>query len=232
MTIPPRTYGARSRLTRGNSKALATKVVRTSVEETLNTMLEAEADQLCRAQRYGRARGRADTRAGHYERKLKTKAGEVTLKVPKLRTLPFETAIIERYHRREASVEEALVEMYLAGVSVRRVEHITEALWGTRVSSGTVSRLNQRIYEQIDAWRQRPITGTYPYVYLDGVSLKRSWGGEVRNVAVLIAIGVGTDGYRHILGVAEGDKEDLRGLAQLSPAPEESGPERRPTHHQ
>jgi transposase-like protein len=124
---------------------------------------------------------------------------------------PFETAIIERYRRREASVEEALVEMYLAGVSVRRVEDITEALWGSRVSSGTVSRLNQRIYEQIEAWRQRPITGSYPYVYLDGVSLKRSWGGEVRNVSVLLAIGVGTDGYRHILGVAEGDKEDLEG---------------------
>ena len=79
------------------------------------------------------------------------------------------------------------------------------------MSSGTVSRLNQRIYEQIEAWRQRPITGTYPYVYLDGVSLKRSWGGEVRNVSVLIAIGVGTDGFRHILGVAEGEKEDLEG---------------------
>ena len=101
--------------------------------------------------------------------------------------------------------------MYLAGVSVRRVEDVTEALWGTRVSSGTVSRLNQHIYEQIEAWRQRPITGTYPYVYLDGVSLKRSWGGEVRNVSVLIAIGVGTDGFRHILGVAEGEKEDLEG---------------------
>ena len=94
---------------------------------------------------------------------------------------------------------------------MRRVEDITEALWGTRVISGTVSRLNQRIYEQIDAWRQRPITGTYPYVYLDGVSLKRSWGGEVRNVSVLMAIGVGTDGYRNILGVAEGEKEDLEG---------------------
>ena len=89
---------------------------------------------------------------------------------------------------------------YLAGVSVRRVEDVTEALWGTRVSSGTVSRLNQRIDEQIDAWRPRPITGSYPYVYLDGVSLKRSWGGEVRNVSVRIAIGVGADGYRHILG--------------------------------
>ena len=187
------------------------EVVRSSVEDTLNAMLEAEADQLCQAQRYERSPDRADTRAGHYDRKLHTKAGDVTLKVPKLRTLPFETAIIERYRRREASVEEALVEMYLAGVSVRRVEDVTEALWGTRVSSGTVSRLNQRIYEQIEAWRQRPITGASPYVYLDGVSLKRSWGGEVRNVSVLIAIGVGTDGYRHILGVAEGEKEDLEG---------------------
>ena len=187
------------------------ETVRTSVEETLNALLEAEADPLCQAQRYERTPARKDTRAGRYARKLQTKAGEVTLRVPKLRTLPFETAIIERYKRREASVEEALVEMYLAGVSVRRVEDITEALWGTRVSSGTVSRLNQRIYEQIEAWRQRPITGPYPYVYLDGVSLKRSWGGEVRNVSVLIAIGVGADGYRHILGVAEGAKEDLEG---------------------
>lgn len=187
------------------------EVVRSSVEDTLNAMLEAEADQLLRAQRYERSPERTDTRAGHYPRKLQTKAGEVTVQVPKLRRLPFETAIIERYRRREASVEEALVEMYLAGVSVRRVEDITEALWGSRVSSGTVSRLNQRIYKQIEAWRQRPITGSHPYVYLDGVSLKRSWGGEVRNVSVLLAIGVGTDGYRHILGVAEGDKEDLEG---------------------
>lgn len=123
------------------------QIVRGTVEETLNAMLEAEADVLCGATRYERNPERRDTRAGYYERKLETKAGEVTLKVPKLRTLPFETAIIERYRRREASVEEALIEMYLAGVSVRRVEDITEALWGTRVSSGTVSNLNQKIYK-------------------------------------------------------------------------------------
>ena len=192
-------------------KAQVDEVVRGSVEETLNTLLDAEADRICRAQRYERSPERVDTRAGHYERQLETKAGEVTLKVPKLRRLPFETAIIERYRRREASVEEALVEMYLAGVSVRRVEDITEALWGTRVSSGTVSRLNQRIYAQIEAWRTKPIEGSHPYVFLDGLVLKRSWAGEVRNVSVLVAIGIGIDGYRHILGVAEGDKEDRSG---------------------
>jgi transposase-like protein len=101
-----------------------------------------------------------------------------------------------------------LIEMYLAGVSVRRVEDITEALWGTRVSPSTVSELNQKIYGQIDAWRNRPIEGEHAYVYLDGIWLKRSWGGEVKTVAVLVAVGVGADGYREILGVAEGMKED------------------------
>ena len=187
------------------------EVVRSSVEETLNALLDVEADQICRAQRYERSAERVDGRAGHYERKLETKAGQVTLRVPKLRRLPFETAIIERYKRREASVEEALVEMYLAGVSVRRVEDITEALWGTRVSSGTVSRLNQKIYRHIEAWRNREIVGEFPYLYLDGVILKRSWAGEVRNISVLVAIGIGTDGFRQILGVAEGEKEDLEG---------------------
>jgi len=126
------------------------QVVRDSVEATLNALLEAEADELCGARRYQRSPERLDTRAGHYTRHLHTKAGEVELKVPKLRNLPFETAIIERYRRRETSVEEALVEMYLAGVSTRRVEDITEALWGTRVSPSTVSELNKKIYSQIE----------------------------------------------------------------------------------
>jgi putative transposase len=185
------------------------EVVRRSVEETLNGLLEAEADQLCGAERYERSPDRVDTRAGSYERKLHTKAGPVTLKVPRLRSLPFETQIIERYRRRESSVEEALMEMYLAGVSVRRVEDITEALWGTRVSPSAVSDLNQQLYERIEAWRNQPITGRFAYVALDGVWLKRSWGGEVKNVAVLVAIGVDQEGYRQVLGVCEGAKEDL-----------------------
>jgi len=183
-------------------------VVRESVEQTLNGLLEAEADALCGAQRYERSLERLDTRAGHYDRQLQTQAGEVTLQVPRLRKLPFETQIIERYRRRQSSVEEALVEMYLAGVSVRRVEDITEALWGTRISPSAVSELNQKIYAQIETWRNRPIEGEHVYVYLDGIWLKRSWGGEVRNVAVLVAIGVTSDGHREILGVAEGTKED------------------------
>ncbi len=101
--------------------------------------------------------------------------------------------------------------MYLAGVSVRRVEDVTVALWVTRVSSGTISKLNQRIYGQIEEWRNRPIGSDFPYVYLDGVVLKRSWGGAVKNVSVLVAIGVGDDGYRRIPGIVEGTKEDKVG---------------------
>ena len=184
------------------------EVVRQSVEETLNGLLEAEADELCGAKRYERNVERLDTRAGHYERKLQTKAGEVALKVPRLRNMPFETQIIERYRRRESSIEEAMIEMYLAGVSVRRVEDITEALWGTRVSPSTVSELNQKIYVHIDAWRNRPLEDEYPYVFLDGIWLKRAWGGSVEKVAVLVAMAVGSDGYREILGTCEGTKED------------------------
>lgn len=105
-------------------------------------------------------------------------------------------------------MEEAPIEMYLAGVSMRRVEDITEALWGTKVSPGTISNLNKKAYEHIEEWRTRPLSDNYPYVYVDGVYLKRSWGGEIQNVSVLIAIGVNSKGYREILGAAEGMKED------------------------
>jgi transposase-like protein len=199
----------------GRIQAHLDEVVRATVEETLNALLDAEADELCGARKYERTEGRKDTRAGSYDRQLHTKAGEVTLTVPKLRTLPFETAIIERYKRRESSVEEALIEMYLAGVSVRRVEDITQALWGTRVSASTVSDLNQKIYGKIDEWRERPLVGDFPYVFLDGLWLKRSWGGEVKNVSVLVAIGVAQSGYREILAVSEGAREDKASWIQF-----------------
>lgn len=183
-------------------------LVKNSVEETLNALLDHEADELVNAERYERSGNRKGYRSGHYDRNFTTTAGDVTLHVPKLKGVQFETAIIERYRRRETSIEEALIEMYLAGVSVRRVEDITEALWGTKVSPGTISNLNQKAYEHIEKWRCRPLTGNYAYVYVDGVYLKRSWGGEVQNVSVLVAIGVNQDGYREILGAAEGMKED------------------------
>lgn len=98
--------------------------------------------------------------------------------------------------------------MYLAGVSIRRVENITVALWGTKVSPGRISNRNKKAYEHIEQQRARLLLGRYPYVYVDGVYLKRSWGGEIQNVSVLVAIGVNKDGCREIIGAAEGIKED------------------------
>ena len=185
------------------------ELVRSSVEETLNGLLEKEAEELVNASKYERTAEREGYRAGHYDRNLTTTSGEVTLKMPKLKGVAFETAIIERYRRRESSVEEALIEMYLAGVSVRRVEDITEALWGTKVSPSTISELNKKAYVHIENWRNRQLEhSTYAYVYVDGIYLKRNWGGEYENVAILIAIGVNEDGYREVIGAMEGMKED------------------------
>ena len=184
------------------------ELVRNSVEETLNELLNKEAEELTSAAKYERTEARQGYRSGHYSRKLTTTSGEVRLEIPKLKGVAFETAIIERYRRRESSVEEALIEMYLAGVSVRRVEDISEALWGSRVSASTISDLNQKAYVHIEEWRNRKLSGKYPYVYVDGIYLKRNWGGEFENVSILVAIGVDEDGYREIIGAAEGMKED------------------------
>lgn len=113
------------------------------MEEALNGLLDQEVEALTKAAKYERSENRQGCRSGHYERNLLTGSGEVKLKMPKLKGVAFETAIIERYRRRESSVEEALIEMYLAGVSVRRVEDITEALWGTKVSPGTIREMNK-----------------------------------------------------------------------------------------
>ena len=171
------------------------ELVRGSVEETLNELLEKEAETLTQAAHYERNEARQGYRSGN----LTTTSGDVTLHVPRLKGVSFETAIIERYRRRESSVEEALIEMYLAGVSVLRVEDITEALWGSKVSPATISELNQKAYVHIEDWRNRPLQGgRYPYVYVDGIYLRRNWGGEYEN----------EDGFREVLGAAEGMKED------------------------
>ena len=168
------------------------ELVRGSVEETLNELLEKEAESLTQATRYERSEARQGYRSGHYDRNLTTTSGDVTLHMPRLKGVSFETAIIERYRRRESSVED-----------------ITEALWGSKVSPATISELNKKAYVHIEDWRNRPLQGgRYPYVYVDGIYLRRNWGGEYENVAILVAIAVNEDGFREVLGAAEGMKED------------------------
>ena len=155
------------------------RLVSEKVEQLLNAMLDAEADEITGAARYERTGDRKAYRVGHYERDLTVKAGTVTLKVPKLKGALFESAVIERYRRREQSVEEALIDMYLAGVSTRQVDDISRLLWGERMPPQTLSDKLRKVYDQIDEWRNRPLGGEYPYVFMDGVWHKRSWGGAV-----------------------------------------------------
>ena len=141
-------------------------MVRGSVEETLNELLEKEAESLTQAARYERSEARQGYRSGHYDRNLTTTSGDVTLHMPRLKGVSFETAIIE---------------MYLAGVSVRRVEDITEALWGSKVSPATISELNKKAYVHIEDWRNRPLQGgKYPYVYVGGHLPAAQLGRRVR----------------------------------------------------
>ena len=141
------------------------ELVRGSVEETLNELLEKEAETLTQAARYERNEARQGYRSGHYDRNLTTTSGDVTLHVPRLKGVSFETA--------------------------------------------TISELNKKAYVHIEDWRNRPLQGgRYPYVYVDGIYLRRNWGGEYENVAILVAIAVNEDGFREVLGAAEGMKED------------------------
>ena len=124
--------------------------IKTAIQETLNQLLDSEAESLCHAKKHERTESRAGYRSGTYSRQYQTRVGTVSLNVPKLKGLRFQTEIIERYQRRETSVEEALIEMYLAGVSVRRAEDITQALFGEKVSASVVSELNQKLYMRLD----------------------------------------------------------------------------------
>ena len=179
------------------------ELVRKTIEETIDAMLDEEADQLVGAGPYECAA----YRAGHYERGFTTTSGQVTLKMPKLKGMCFATAVVERHKRRETSVEEAIIEMYLAGVSTRRIEDASEVLWGAGVSAGTVSNLDDKAFKAVEEWRCRPLAREYPYAYVDGIYLKRSWGGSYGNVAVMVAIGVNGGGCREAVGCAEGFAE-------------------------
>lgn len=177
-------------------------------EQVLDKMLDAEADDIAHASTYERTDGRKAYHAGHYKRDFTVKAGTLRLQVPKLKGELFRSMVVSRYRRREESVDEALIDMYLAGVSQRRVDEISRDLWGTRTAPATLSKNLKDVYARIDAWRNRPLTRPMPYVFMDGVWHRRIWGAHVETVSVLVAIGVDSDGYRQVIGVAQGARED------------------------
>ena len=180
------------------------EMVRGTVEETLNAMLDAEADQLCGAGRYERSKARQDTRAGSYERTLQTSAGEVSLKVPKLRRQTFETAIIERY-RRPGKLGRGSADRDVSG------GHFGAPSGGHHRSGGRGrSSEQQEDLRKIEAWRNRRIEGEHPYLYLDGIDEADMGGRGAQRLTVGGQRGQ-FRGIREILGICEGAKEDKSG---------------------
>lgn len=164
------------------------ELVRKTVEDTINALLEEETDELVKADRYERNAEREAYRADHYERGLATASGRIAVRMPKLKGVRFATAIIGRYRRRKASVEEAMIEIHLAGVSTSRIEDASEILWDASVSAASVSNLNEKAFGAVEDWRCKPLTCGYPYVFFAGIYLKRCWGGSFENLAVMVAI--------------------------------------------
>lgn len=194
--------------------------VRAAVKAALEEVMQEEMSEHLQAEYRERTAARRGQRNGSYTRRLLTPAGPIEqLQVPRDREGEFLTEIFERYQRMTGSLEEAILEMYLQGVSTRKVAAITEGLTRVKVGKDAVSRIAGRLSDELEAWRQTPLTVAYPYVYVDALYLKVNWGGRVGDLAILSAIGVNEQGFREVLGVepAAGERKEayqslLRGL--------------------
>jgi len=179
------------------------------VQRTVQQVLEAEMTSFLGAETYERNGQRRGWRNGYKPRTLKTRVGELELMVPKDRDGEFQTELFERYQRSEKAFVAAMLQMYVEGVSTRKVTEITEALCGLEVSKSQVSALTQKLDAEIDEWRTRRLTEAYPYLIFDARYEKVRRGGAVVSQGVLVAIGISAAGYREALGswVAESESE-------------------------
>jgi transposase len=174
--------------------------IREGVKAVIEQVLEEEMTEHLAAGYRERTPSRRGERNGYYTRDLITPAGRIAqLRVPRDREGTFLTEVFERYKRMTGEVEEAVLEMYLQGVSTRKVAAITEGLSRVRIGKDAVSRVAQRLEEELSAWRGRPLELAYPYLYLDAAYFKVNWGGRVVDLALLVAVGVNAEGYREVL---------------------------------
>jgi putative transposase len=209
----------RTELTEAVHQDVETRI-RDGVKAVIEQILEEEMTSHIGAARRERSPLRRDERNGHYQRDLITPVGKVEqLRVPRARQGEFLTEVFDRYQRMTGNVEEAVLEMYLQGVSTRKVSAITDALSGVRVGKDAVSRIASRLDSELQEWRARPLTLAYAYLYMDSVYLKVNWSGSVTDLALLVAIGVNEQGFREVLAVeaAGGERKEayrnlLKGL--------------------
>jgi len=191
--------------------------VREGVKAVLEEVLEEEMTQHLEAGYRELTPTRRGERNGHYQRNLLTPAGKIErLEVPRDREGEFVTEVFERYKRMTGDVEEAILEMYLSGISVRKIAGVTDALSKVRVGKDAVSRIASRLEEEQRAWRERSLKEkAYPYLYLDATYLKVRWGAGVTSMALLGCVGVDEEGFREVLAVEVAGSEKGAAYASL-----------------
>src|SRR5919199_5645767 len=190
-------------------------ILKAIVAEALQQTLEAEMDETLGAEKSERTANRVGYRSGYYGRSLVTRVGKIELRVPQDRQGRFRKEVFERYQRSEKALTSALMEMYLHGVSTRKVKAITEELCGHEFSSATISRIVSALDEELERFSRRRLEEDYPYLVVDARYEKVREDGAVRSQAVLIAIGINWEGRRNILAVELASRESLSSWKEL-----------------
>ncbi len=190
-------------------------LLKSVVQEVVQEILEAEMDQVVGAVKSERTGGRTGYRSGYYERGLVTRVGKLELRVPQDRAGRFSTEVFERYQRSEKAFVASLAEMYVQGVSTRKVKAITEELCGHSFSASTISRINRTLDTELKKFATRGLEEEYPYLILDARYEKVREDGVIRSRAVLVAIGINWDGRRGVLAVELAGRESTTSWRQL-----------------
>jgi putative transposase len=209
---------AKARSSKEELKQLLTEdrdLLKTIVEQTVQQVLEAEMEEALQAGKSERTGTRLGYRAGYYSRMLVTRVGQIELRVPQDRQGRFRTDVFERYQRSEKALVAAMLEMYVQGVSTRKVKTITEELCGHEFSSSTISRIVQQLDTELEKFAQRRLEEPYPYLVLDARYEKVREDGAVRSQAVLVAIGINWEGRRSVLAVELASRESVSSWKEL-----------------
>ena len=204
------TFKEQEQITKKNSVELLSELINFDGENIMaeilrlgiQNLMELERDEHIGVGSYERSEDRRSQRNGYKSRTLYTRVGSLVLLVPQTRDGQFYPSILERYQRSEKALVLALAEAYLQGVSTRKMKRITEELMGKEFSSATISQFAMKLDAELDAWRERAFTREYPYVVVDARYESCRVDGKIIDIAVQIAMGIDSEGYRHVLGVS------------------------------
>ena len=183
------------------------EVFRKLLQDSLNCLLKAESAEQLKAAPYERSDERTDSRNGFRDRELKTRIGKIELHVPRHRNQPFKTMIFDNYSHSEAALIASMAEMVVNGVSTRKVAQVMETLCGTSYSKSTVSELCKDLDQKVEEFRNRPLTGSYPFLTIDATYFKVRENHRIISKAFMIAYGTNEQGHREILDFAVCENE-------------------------